>query len=149
MNPNLQLSSLLWDYPVAVGIGDPRQQYFRMLAIGLGTKDKPSWTLPEHTYYSDGPDVGRIIARSKRISTPPARVERSKSSPASASCAATRRRCARRGETLKTSTAAGYWLYELADLKNKTPIDFEALIDPPAKYVDALSAMNREVRQHP
>jgi hypothetical protein len=37
IDPQLQLSSLLWDYPVAVGSGDARQQYFRMLAIGLGT----------------------------------------------------------------------------------------------------------------
>ena len=32
-----------------------------MLAVGLGTKKKPSWVLPEHTYYSDGPDLDRII----------------------------------------------------------------------------------------
>src|SRR2546421_8521354 len=61
INPRLQLSSLLWDYPVAVGIGDPRQAYFRNLAVGLGTKEKPAWTLPEHTYYSDAADLGRII----------------------------------------------------------------------------------------
>src|SRR5262249_1628489 len=51
VNPKLQLSSLLWDYPVAVGVGDARQGYFRNLAIGLGTKEKPAWTMPEHTYY--------------------------------------------------------------------------------------------------
>src|SRR5262249_44709392 len=61
INPSLQLSSLLWDYPVAVGIGDARQDFFRNLAIGLGTKDKPAWTLPEHTYYSDAADLKRII----------------------------------------------------------------------------------------
>src|SRR4030095_14084781 len=45
-NPKLQLASLLWDYPVAVGMSDPRTQYYRMLAIGLGTAEKPAWTLP-------------------------------------------------------------------------------------------------------
>src|SRR6185437_7737188 len=48
VDPTLQLSSLLWDYPVAVGQDDARASYFRMLALGLGTKEKPSWTLPEH-----------------------------------------------------------------------------------------------------
>jgi hypothetical protein len=55
-----------------------------------------------------------------------------------------------RGEAIKASTAAGYWLYELADLRDKTPIDFEgALIDSPAKYIDALADMNRALRHHP
>ena len=150
VDPNLQLSSLLWDYPVAVGSGDARQQYFRMLAIGLGTKEKPAWTLPEHTYYSDGPDVARIVAQIER-------------DVAAANAAGTvrvlpgirllRRDAAslrERSEAIKTSTAAGYWLYELADLRDKTPIDFEgSLVDPPATYRDALAEMNRALHQSP
>ncbi len=61
VDPNLQLSSLLWDYPVAVGANDARQEFFRYMAMGLGTHAKPSWTLPEHTYYSDAADLERII----------------------------------------------------------------------------------------
>ena len=63
VDPKLQLASLLWDYPVAVDVVDPRAHYYRMLAIGLGRKDKPAWTLPEHTYYSDAGDLKRIIQR--------------------------------------------------------------------------------------
>lgn len=61
MNSGLQWSSLLWDYPVAVGINDARQEYFQQLAIGLGTPQRPAWTMLEQTYYSDGADLTRIV----------------------------------------------------------------------------------------
>ena len=55
-----------------------------------------------------------------------------------------------RGKVLRDSNAAGYWMYELADLAGKTPIDFEgALVDPPAKYVESLAEMNRAIREAP
>jgi hypothetical protein len=150
IDPNLQLSSLLWDYPVAVGIGDARQQYFRMLAIGLGTKEKPSWTLPEHTYYSDGPDVTRIVAQIEQDITSAGAAGTVKVLPGIRLLRRDAASLRERGEAIKTSTAAGYWLYELADLRDKTPIDFEgALVDPPAKYVDALADVNRALRQRP
>jgi hypothetical protein len=44
---------------------------------------------------------------------------------------------------IENSNAAGYWMYELADLQDKTPIDFEGkLIDPADQYVRALHEMN-------
>ena len=48
----------------------------------------------------------------------------------------------RRRRHLKRNVA-GYWMYELADLQDKKPIEFEgALVDPPDKYVTALHEMN-------
>jgi len=147
VNPNLRLSSLLWDYPVAVGVGDPRQQYFRMLAIGLGTTAKPSWVLPEHTYYSDGPDLKRIIDQvytdidaagaSGRVEVLPGiRILRRSASS-----------LLERGEVLKQSRVPGYWFYELGDLGEKGIIDFEgAPTDPGPQYIGAFRKMNRELR---
>jgi len=147
IEPNLQLSSLLWDYPVAVGIGDARQQYFRMLALGLGTKDKPSWTLPEHTYYSDGPDVSRIVGQIEQDLATAGAAGTVKVLPGIRLLRRDAASLHDRAQAIKTSTAAGYWLYELADLRDKTPIDFEgALIDPPGKYVEELSKINQQIR---
>jgi len=147
VNPNLQLSSLLWDYPVAVGIGDPRQQCFRMLAIGLGTNQKPSWVLPEHTYYSDGPDLERIIHQvyadidaagaSGQVEVLPG-IRILRRSAAS---------LAERGDVIARTRAPGYWLYELADLGDKKAIDFEGpLVDPADEYIGAFRKMNRKLR---
>jgi hypothetical protein len=49
-----------------------------------------------------------------------------------------------RGRVIHDSKAAGYWMYELADLgKSKQPIDFEGdLVDPISDYIAALSKMN-------
>jgi hypothetical protein len=150
VNPTLQLSSLLWDYPVAVGIGDARQQYFRMLAIGLGTTAKPSWTLPEHTYYSDGPDMTRIVAQIEQDIATAGAAGTVRVLPGIRLLRRDAASLRDRGQAIKTSTAAGYWLYELADLRDKTPIDFEgSLIDTPGKYADALAEMNRAVRGDP
>jgi len=144
---NLQLSSLLWDYPVAVGASDPRQQYFRMLAIGLGTKEKPAWTLPEHTYYSDAADVDRIIKQIDRDISEAGAAGTVKVLPGIRLLRRDAASLKARGEVIKNSTAAGYWLYELSDLADKTPIDFEGtLVDPPGKYVDALRDMNGSIR---
>jgi hypothetical protein len=146
INPDLQLSSLLWDYPVAVGANDARQSYFRQLAIGLGTKDKPSWTMPEHTYYSDAPDLRRIItqvyadidamgATGQVRVLPGVRLLRQ---PAST--------LPPRGQVIHDSPAVGYWLYELADFNGKPPIDFEgSLVDPEPAYLDALRATNAAI----
>ncbi len=150
LNPKLQLSSLLWDYPVAVGIGDARQGYFRQLAIGLGTKAMPAWTLPEHSYYSDGPDLDRIITQ---IETdirnmnaaglvkilPGIRILRQ---PAST--------LIERGKVIHERDVPGYWMYEWSDLKGKAPIDFEgAPIESEQKYIEAFQEMNRLVRSPP
>jgi hypothetical protein len=147
--PHLQLSSLLWDYPVAVGSGDARQQYFRMLAIGLGTSQQPAWVLPEHTYYSDGPDVARIInqinadlnalhARKKVKILPGLRILRQRAST-----------LAERGKVIHDSDVPGYWLYELADLTpGKGIIDFEGSpIDPLPEYIKALREMNELIQK--
>lgn len=146
VNPKLQLSSLLWDYPVAVGIGDARQAYFRNLALGLASKDMPSWTMPEHTYYSDAADLNRIIhqvntdiaacgfAQEVRV-LPGIRLLRR---PASS--------LIDRGKVIQQANIPGYWMYELADLGNKTPIDFEGrLVEPAEKYTDALHQMNAQL----
>jgi hypothetical protein len=148
VDPSLQLSSLLWDYPVAVGVGDPRQQYFRMLAIGLGTSDKPSWTLPEHTYYSDAADVGRIVGQIESDLAAAGAADRVRVLPGLRLLRRPASSLADRGRVIGDSAAVGYWLYELADLTGqKTPIDFEGnLVDPPAAYVSALSDMNRQIR---
>ena len=48
-----------------------------------------------------------------------------------------------RGDVLSQSNAVGYWMYELADLQGKTPIEFEgSLVDAPDAYVTALHEMN-------
>jgi hypothetical protein len=149
INPKLRLSSLLWDYPVAVGVGDPRQQYFRMLAIGLGTRDHPSWVLPEHTYYSDGPDLERIIdqvyedidaagAGGQVEVLPGIRILRRSASS-----------LMERGEVIRHSRVPGYWFYELADLGDKGIIDFEgAPTDPVPQYIGAMKKMNGQIRSH-
>ena len=49
-----------------------------------------------------------------------------------------------RGRAIRDADVPGYWMYELADLAGKTPIDFEGtLLDPPEKYVRALAEMNK------
>jgi hypothetical protein len=147
VDPKLQLSSLLWDYPVAVDVIDPRRQYYRMLAIGLGTKDQPSWTLPEHTYYSDAADLDRII---KQIDQDIAAAGAGGTVRVLPGIRLLRRDAASlqaRGQVIRDSNAVGYWMYELADLADKTPIDFEGkLVDPPGKYVAELAKMNRTIR---
>jgi hypothetical protein len=143
VNPELQLSSLLWDYPVAVGVGDPRQQYFRMLAIGLGTTEQPSWTLPEHTYYSDASDLDRIIRQIDRDIDAAGAGANVKVLPGIRLLRRNAASLAPRGDVIRKSSAVGYWMYELDDLGGKTPIDFEGtLVEAPGRYVEALAAMN-------
>jgi hypothetical protein len=146
INPKLQLSSLLWDYPAAVDVIDPRRQFYRMLAIGLGTKEKPSWTLPEHTYYSDAGDLDRLIKQIERDVADAGAGGTVKVLPGIRLLRRDAASLAARGNVIHDSNAAGYWMYELADLAGKTPIDFEGtLVDPPEKYVDELAKMNRIV----
>ncbi len=143
INPKLQLSSLLWDYPVAVNIGDARQGYFRSLAIGLGSKEMPAWTMPEHTYYSDAADLSRIVGEmDKQIRECGAEgslrvlpgIRLLRQSPES---------MVTRGKALAGSNAPGYWMYELADLQGKPAIDFEGrLIEGEAEYVESLRQTN-------
>ncbi len=146
VDPNLQLSSLLWDDPIAVGANDARQEFFRYMAMGLGTHAKPSWTLPEHTYYSDAADLERIIKQMhKDISDmgaegmievlPGIRVLRRSAAS-----------LIDRGKVIKSADVPGYWTYELADLEGKKPIPFEGdLIEPPADYWKAFAQMNRMI----
>jgi hypothetical protein len=144
VNPNLQLSSLLWDYPVAVGVGDPRQAYFRQLALGLGTREKPAWTLPEHTYYSDAQDLARIIQQIQRDIADMNAAGTVKVLPGIRVLRRDAASLLARGQVLQSADVPGYWLYELADLQGKTPIDFEgALVDPPRQYWNAFTEMNR------
>jgi hypothetical protein len=139
IDPKLQLASLLWDYPVAVGIGDARQGYFRQLAIGLGTKEKPSWVMPEHSYYSDAADLKRIIETIKReIGDEPVQVL-----PAIRLLRRSSESLLERGEVIRDADVPGYWMYELADIGGKSPIEFEGhLIEPPANYIRKLAEMN-------
>ena len=145
VNPSLQLSSLLWDYPVAVGTGDAREAYFRNLAIGLGTKEKPSWTMPEHTYYSDASDLNRILSQMERDLAACGFADQVRILPGIRLLRQPADILADRGKVIRESNAVGYWMYELADLQNKTPIDFEgALVDPADRYIDALREMNTQ-----
>jgi hypothetical protein len=148
VDPSLQLSSLLWDYPVAVGIGDARQGYFRNLAIGLGTKEKPAWTLPEHTYYSDAADVGRIIKQVNSDIAAMGAADRLRVLPGIRVLRQPAATLLERGRVIREADVPGYWMYELADLvPGKTPIDFEGeLIDDPVRYLDAFGEMNRVIR---
>lgn len=149
VDPKLQLSSLLWDYPVAVGSGDPRQQYFRMLAIGLGTREKPSWTMPEHTYYSDAADLRRIIGQIDRDIADAGAAGTMRVLPGIRMLRRDAASLAPRGEVIRDSDVPGYWMYELADLTGgKTAIDFEGeLVEPTEKYVKALGEMNRAMNR--
>lgn len=147
VNPKLQLSSLLWEYPVAVGANDARAGFYKNLAIGLGTKEMPAWTLPEHTYYSDASDLHRIIEemhvdlRAMHADDvvkvlPGIRLLRR---PASS--------LADRGKVIAEDDVPGYWLYELADLEGKAPIEFEgAFVDPAEDYWKALVQMNKFIQ---
>jgi hypothetical protein len=143
VNPKIQLASLVWDYPVAVNANDARQGYFRSLAIGLGSKDMPAWTMPEHTYYSDADDLARIVSViNNQIATLGAQdvvrvlpgIRPLRQSAAS---------LVARAEAVKNSSAAGYWMYELADLQGKRPIPFEgSLIESEDHYRTALRRGN-------
>ena len=45
---------------------------------------------------------------------------------------------------IQSADVPGYWMYELADLQGKKPIEFEGtLVDPPQKYWNAFAQMNR------
>jgi hypothetical protein len=130
--------------PVAVGVADARQQYLRMLAIGLGTKEMPSWTMPEHTYYSDAADLDRIIKQIERDIADAGAGGTVKVLPGIRLLRRDAASLIPRGKVIHDSSAAGYCMYELADLAGKTPIEFEGtLIDPPQEYVRKLSEMNR------
>jgi hypothetical protein len=147
VDPTLQLASLLWDYPVAVGQLDARAAYYRMLAIGLGTKQQPAWTLPEHTYYSDAADLERIISQIEHDIDAAGAGGTVKVLPGIRLLRRDAASLAARGKVIRGSNAAGYWMYELADLAGKPPIDFEgALVDPVEKYVEALRAMNQAIQ---
>ena len=146
VNPKLQISSLLWDYPVAVGIGDARQAYFRTLAIGLGTAAKPSWVLPEHTYYSDGADLDRIIRQVNKDIEDAAAKGQVKVLPGIRPLRQTAASFLERGKVIRDDEVPGYWIYEWSDFRGKAPIDFEGeLIDPPTKYLEVLAEMNRMI----
>jgi hypothetical protein len=150
VNPNLQLSSLLWDYPVAVGVDDPRQQYFRMLAIGLGTKDKPSWTLPEHTSTATGPTSAGSSRKSKRISTPAGAGWNGQGPPRNRLLRPRRGVAARARRNNQKLNGRGLLAVRTGGLEEQDADRFRGRAGrSPAKYVDALSAMNRAVRQHP
>jgi hypothetical protein len=124
--------------------GFQRQQYFRMLAIGLGMKEKPSWTLPEHTYYSDGADLARITAQIEHDIADAGAAGTVRVLPGIRLLRRDAASLADRAKIIRDSSAAGYWMYELSDLQGKSPIDFEGeLIDPPGTYIDRLGEMNR------
>jgi hypothetical protein len=147
VNPKLQLSSLLWDYPVAVGVGDGRQGFYRNLAIGLGTNQQPSWTMPEHTYYSDAFDLKSITSDIEKDLSACGFADQVRILPGIRLLRRPASSLKDRGEVLQKSNAAGYWMYELADLQGKTPIDFEgALVDAPQGYVTALHEMNAKLK---
>jgi len=146
VNSHLQLSSLLWDYPVAVGASDARAGFYRNLAIGLGTKERPAWTLPEHTYYSDAEDLHRIIGQVHKDLREMRAEEVVRVLPGIRLLRRPASSLGDRGKVIAEEDVPGYWLYELADLGAKTPIDFEgALVDPAAEYWKALAEMNRVV----
>src|SRR5262249_34836333 len=146
VDQKLQLSSLLWDMPAAVGVGDATQRYLRILAIGLGTREKPSWTMPEHTYYSDAADLDRIIRQIERDIADAGAGGTVKVLPGIRLLRRDAASLVPRGKVIRDSGAAGYWMYELADLDGKTPIDFEGtLVDPPDRYVHELADVNRLV----
>jgi hypothetical protein len=150
VNPKLQLSSLLWEYPVAVGQKDARAAYFKNLAIGLGSKEQPSWTMPEHTYYSDAADLDRIIGDMTHELAACGFADQVRILPGIRLLRRPAASLANRGETIAKDGLPGYWLYELADLGSKKPIDFEGtLVDPPDKYIDALHEMNAKLEKSP
>jgi hypothetical protein len=147
VNPKLQLASLLWDYPVAVNIGDARQGYFRSLAIGLGTKELPAWTMPEHTYYSDANDLSRIVGEMEKQIRQCGAEGSVKVLPGVRLLRQTADSMIDRGKALANSDVPGYWMYELADLQGKPAIDFEGrLIEPGENYVKALRETNEMLR---
>ena len=146
VNPKLQLSSLLWDYPVAVDIHEAREDFFRNLAIGLGTKEQPSWTMPEHSYYSDAADLKRIIDQ--------VNADIAREAPGLVRVLPGIRILRRsadslldRGKVIRDADVPGYWLYELADLgPEKTIVDFEgAPTDPLPRYIQALRETNEMI----
>jgi hypothetical protein len=143
---DVQLSSLLWDYPVAVGASDARGGYYRNLPKGLGTKEKPAWVLPEHTYYSDATDLERII---HEIDKNIAEMNATGTIRVLPGIRALRRSVASladRGKVIQAANVPGYWLYELADLQGKKPIEFEGeLIEPAENYWHAFAEMNKSL----
>jgi hypothetical protein len=148
VGPKLQLSSLLWDYPVAVGADDARARFYRNLAIGLGTKQLPSWTLPEQTYYSDAADLDRIDRRIQDELAACGFADQVRVLPGVRLLRLPASSLLPRAQVIQKSNVPGYWMYELADLQGKEPIPFEgALVDSPAEYVNALHAVNAMLQQ--
>ncbi|HZZ42980.1 MAG TPA: hypothetical protein VFE58_08580 [Tepidisphaeraceae bacterium] len=144
IDPGLQLSSLLWDYPVAVGAGDARQEYFRQLVIGLGEDQLPAWTMPEHSYYSDGSDLKRIVKQVEAEINAAGASGRVKILPGVRIVRQSATSLVERGQALRDTGAVGYWLYELADLEpGKGVVDFEGgPVDPLETYWKAIAQMN-------
>jgi hypothetical protein len=146
VDPTLQLSSLLWDYPAAVGIGDARERFFRELAIGLGTRKQPSWTMTEQTYYSNAGDLSRIMHQIMSDIAAAGASGRVKILPGLRLLRRSADSLMPRGKVVRDSDVAGYWLYELADLEGKKPIEFEGrLIDSPPAYWRALGQINQRI----
>ena len=115
VDPDLQLSSLLWDYPVAVGAMSARQGYFRQLAIGLGADGRPAWTMPEQTNYSDGADLKRIVGQINKDIEAAGAAGRVRVLPGVRIVRRPAASLMERGKAVRESGAVGYWLYELAD----------------------------------
>ena len=134
---------------MAVGQEDPRRQYYRNLALGLGTKDKPSWTLPEHTYYADANDLDRIIRQVQRDIADAGADGQVRVLPGIRLLRRDAASLLERGKIIRDADIPGYWMYELADLTAaKKPIEFEgSLIEPVEKYVRALAAMNEQLQR--
>ena len=102
--------------------------------------------MPEHTYYSDAPDLKSITNDIERDLAACGFADQVRILPGIRLLRRPASTLKDRGDVLQKSNAVGYWMYELADLQGKTPIEFEgALADAPEKYVSALHEMNASV----
>jgi hypothetical protein len=102
--------------------------------------------MPEHSYYSDGPDLQRIIdhVRADIAEAAPGRVQ---VLPGIRILRRSADSLAERGKVIRRADLPGYWLYELDDLgPNKAIIDFEgAATDPLPDYIHFLRRMNQMI----
>jgi hypothetical protein len=104
VDSTLQLSSLLWDYPVAVGSGDARQQYFRMLRSAWARRSSPPGSCPSTRTIPTAPTSRASSRRSTPTSTRCTQETKSKSSPACASSASAHRHCSTAPKSSATAT---------------------------------------------
>jgi hypothetical protein len=147
VNPKLQLSSFLWD-PLYWDepVKQRRETFWRNITVGLGTEKKPSWAMPETTYYSDPSHLAADIKKIQDAIDDEGWDRRVKVLPGLMPVGQQASSLVERGKVIRSANVVGYWLYQFSVLEDGTKDTPDGpLLEPAANYRKALQEMNKTV----